>query len=472
SVEAVKMNLDEHINPRYYSPALHALSVSLGDDFDEDEELEKLAEMPGVKLLQPVGKLKTPKPTYSELQINKVSASDYGPAYYQLDMLGITKLNELGYMGKGVRIGLLDQGFKKELDAFKHILDENRLVAEFDFVYGDSITSDESDDGTYGLAQKHGTGTWSIIGAWEEGKYSGGAPKAEFALAKTEDMRWERPIEEDNYVAGIEFMVANNMDVVSVSLNYMDFDGLDFDYAFKHLDGQTTAAAKICNWAADQGLIIVQSAGNEGRLGDRSIWTPADAPSVITVGSVNEMRVLSAFSSRGPTADGRIKPDVVAQGEDVYMINTDNTIRTGSGTSFATPLVACGVALLKEIHPDWTVEELFSRFEEFSDREVKDQAYGWGIPDFYKIAIHSQAEPMVSFKIYPNPTSNIVNLEGQSTSPGTINMTLYNILGRRVLDDSAYSETVEFKSSLKLKTLPSGIYFLQVGGQTSKLVKL
>ncbi|MCK5520683.1 MAG: S8 family serine peptidase, partial [Candidatus Marinimicrobia bacterium] len=450
SVEAVKMKLDEHINLRYYSPALHALSVSLGDDFDEDEELEKLAEMPGVKLLQPVGKLKTPKPTYLELQIKKTSASDYGPAYHQLDMLGITKLNELGYWGEGVRIGLLDQGFKTNLNAFKHILDDNRLVAEYDFVYGDRNTSDEADEGTYGIAQKHGTGTWSIIGAYEEGKYSGGAPKAEFALAKTEDMRWELPMEEDNYVAGIEFMVANNMDIVSVSLAYMDFDGTEFDYTFEDLDGQTTAAAKICNWAAKQGLIIVQSAGNEGLDGASSIWTPADAPSVITVGSVNSYGIISDFSSRGPTADGRIKPDVVALGEYVYMIGTDNNVRAGNGTSFATPLVACGIALLKEMHPEWTVEELFAKFEEFSEQGIKDNAYGWGMPDFYKIAIESPVSPVINFKIFPNPTDYLLNLKWISGGDCRKRVSIYDLLGREISNYSMYSLIEGFQTVIRV----------------------
>ncbi len=463
--------LPEDVNIRYYSRALQALSVDVPAD-DSRRIIKRLQATTDVISITPVGKLSVQLPRQDRTLHRMGTDSLYGVSYKQLDMLGIPRLHALGFHGEGVRAGLLDEGFKKDLPVFSHILDEGRFIGEYDFVYHDSITADEADEGTMGLAQSHGTETWSVIGAYLPGFLMGGAWKASFALAKTEDMRWELPIEEDNFVAGMEWMADLGIDVISISLNYMKFDDGVGSYTYSQLDGRTTAVARICNWAAARGMIIVQAMGNEGREGSGSLWSPADAPSVISVGSVGLNAVISDFSGRGPTADGRIKPDVVALGDGTQLAYPNGDWGSGRGTSFSTPLIASGVILLKQMHPEWTVYDMLDAFAQFSSRDGKDNDYGWGIPDFAEIALGSSSPVISPVLAWPNPVSAQLSLRWTAYGPGYQIMNLYNLLGRRVDQQIVRSTGTDYYSTLNVNTLASGVYFVQVGAQSVKFVKL
>lgn len=272
----------------------------------------------------------------------------YGPSINQNLQIGIVDLHRRGYTGAGVTVAIFDSGFRTGHPA----LAGRHLVAQHDFVFGDGVVDNQPND--VSNAWNHGTSVWSNAGGYAPGALIGGGYEASILLAKTEDVRSETPIEEDNYVAALEWADALGADIVTASLVYLDFDGSGGDYTYAQLDGNTTVTARAVDIAVSRGICVVNAAGNEGPL-PGSIWTPADADSVLSVGAVDSNSVVASFSSRGPTADGQIKPEVVARGVRNYVASA-TTLAYGpaNGTSFATPMVAGAAALLKEAHPEWS----------------------------------------------------------------------------------------------------------------------
>jgi serine protease AprX len=462
--ENVQPQLPASLSVRYYSPALHVVSVNA---------IEKPlpAAIPGVRSVRPLGILSAPQPAYSQNRLDKSGSDLYGAMYNQLAMLKIPQVHGLGITGKNVRIGIVDTGFKKSLPAFQRILAEGRLIGERDFVFGDDDTDDDSSESSLAFAT-HGTGCWSQIGAYIEDEMIGAAYDAQFAIAKTEDIRSETRIEEDNFVAAVEWFDSLGVDVVSSSLAYLDFDGAENDYHFEDLDGNSTMVAQICNWADSRGMIIVTAIGNEGP-GESSLWSPADAEGVISVGSVDsEMRV-SYFSSRGPTADGRIKPDIVALGQSCALAALNGGLRYGTGTSFATPQIAGGIALLRSAFPAWRREDIMAAFQKHSQEKEKSNEIGWGVPDFYAIVHDYQSQAMrhIEIEAFPNPAHYSINLRWDNVKPG-VSIKLYNLLGREIAAFHSQSYESKYIVNLPVYQLSAGIYFVKIENQSVRFVKL
>jgi len=301
--------------------------------------------------------------------------TDYGPSLAQLEQIGVPTLHDLGYSGSGVIVGMLDTGFRKSHQAFQNA----RLLAEWDFVNGDGdVQQDLSDPNDYPDA--HGTGTWSVLGGFSPGQLFGPAYGADFLLAKTETVSFERPIEEDYWVAGIEWAESLGAEVVSSSLGYTDW------YTFADMDGRTAVTTRAAARAVSLGVVVVNAAGNERDKPWGHIIAPADGFGVVAVGAVNAGGRIAPFSSPGPTFDGRTKPEVCALGVDDWMaangVDGSDTYRRGSGTSFATPLVAGVVALILEAHRDWTPRRVRAALLGTAERSLRpDNNYGWGIID-------------------------------------------------------------------------------------------
>ncbi|MEA3500986.1 MAG: S8 family serine peptidase [Candidatus Marinimicrobia bacterium] len=471
--EIIKNDLPVNIQTRYYSHALNAFSFSIDENIQET--IVKMKYIQGIKQISPMFELTIPQPIKIQ-QLFKTKSDDlYGEMYEQLNTLGIPELHKKGITGDGIRIGIVDAGFKKSLDAFSKILNENRLIAEKDFVFDDNNTSDESEDGENGYIQSHGTGTWSIIGAYVEGEQVGGAYNAEFVIAKTEDIRSETRIEEDNFVAAIEWFDSLDVDIVSSSLAYRDFDGDLNDYSYEDMNGMTTAIAQICNWAANRGTIIVTAMGNEANAYsdiNQSIWSPADAFGVVAVGATDFSGEVASFSSRGPTSDGRIKPDISAPGTNITHASLQGGVSTGSGTSYSTPLIASGVALLKQIHTEWTLNDFINAFSENSYLPNANNDIGYGIPDFNKIAINSFDSDTIksTLKIWPNPTKSNIFLKWTNTNPNeTIN--IYNLLGQKIFTTTNFSLNKNHELYIRLGDIPTGIYFVQTKKTSGKFVR-
>lgn len=273
-------------------------------------------------------------------------ALHYGASFNQNNQIGVVGLHRAGYTGAGVTICILDTGFKTTHPA----LAGRRVLATWDFVFQDSVVDNEPEDNV--TAWNHGTSTWSNIAGFKPGALVGGAWEANILLAKTEDIRSETPVEEDNYVAALEWADSLGADLVSASLIYLTFDG-EGDHTYADLDGNTTVAAIAVDIAVSRGMAVVNAMGNSGPA-TGTLGTPADADSVIAVGAVDSLGTVASFSSRGPTSDGQIKPEVVARGVRNYVaLAPTNGYGPASGTSFSTPMTAGAAALLLEAHPDW-----------------------------------------------------------------------------------------------------------------------
>ncbi len=322
----------------------------------------------------------TPRETWdgeggSRFDPRALRPEDYGPSWLQNEQIGVNRLHEHGYSGEGVLLCLLDGG-SNNLHASLVSAD---VIAMRDFVDHDSIVRHTPGDELN--SDQHGTFTWSTAGGFGRGSLVGPAYNATFALARTEYIRTETRSEEDNYVAGIEWADSLGADIVSSSLGYRDFTESGFTYAPGDLDGRTAVTTRAVAWAARRGIVVVTAAGNEGP-GESTLVTPADAESALAVGSVDRFGRLAEGSSRGPTADGRVKPDLCARGVSTLCANTGGGYTTASGTSLATPLIAGLAALLRQAHPEWSAVEVMERLRASGDRAgAPDNGYGHGVPD-------------------------------------------------------------------------------------------
>ncbi|MFC1554664.1 S8 family serine peptidase [candidate division KSB1 bacterium] len=307
----------------------------------------------------------------------------YGQTYFNNELVNIIDLHVAGITGEGVLVGVLDNGFNRNHEALENV----EIIAEYDFINQDTITVDEPGQ-DFGDQDGHGTSTLSVIGGYKEGKLIGAAYGAEFALAKTEDESGETSIEEDYWVAGLEWLDSVGVDIVSSSLGYSEFTDVAY-YSTSDMDGKTAVTTIAADIAAQKGILVVNSAGNEANDSWKIITAPADGFNVLTVGAVWIDGMISSFSSTGPTADGRVKPDVVAQGVGVYTAVSGNYsgYASKSGTSFSCPTVAGAAALILSAHPDLTSFQIMDALKQTADRnDSPNNLYGWGLIDTYAAA--------------------------------------------------------------------------------------
>lgn len=348
------------VQMRVVSVWLNAVSV-LGTR----DQLERIAQLPEVRIVQPVRRgrkilpVKVEPVALESIQNNRTGSVaggvSYGLSLAQLDQMNLIALHDQGFTGAGVVIGVLDTGFERSHDAFNeptHTLD---VIAEWDFVDGDPDTSIEPGD----ASGQHNHGTWILgtLGAYKPGELVGAAFDASFILCKTEDTTGEYPAEEDNYVGGLEFIEANGGDIATSSLGYIDW------YIQADLDGMTAVTTLAVNTATANGLICLNAAGNGGHDADPTtshLIAPADALQVLTCGAVTSTGTIASFSSDGPTADGRVKPELLARGVSTQTVSSSNptAYSSVSGTSLSTPLLAGAVACILQAHPSWTVDSM------------------------------------------------------------------------------------------------------------------
>ncbi len=388
--------------------------------------------------------------------------SDAGASTDQLQMLGADVMQNQGFTGKGVLIGVFDSGFPNapNLDVFQNLFNENRVVETYDFVNQEENVFND---------HYHGTHVLSCIAADLEGKMKGTAPGASFLLYTTENVFSETRMEEVNWLIAAERADSIGVDIISTSLGYSNFDGKEQDYTYSTLDGNTALITRAADLAASKGILVIASAGNEGNEPWKFITPPSDADSIISVAAVNSDGQYAAFSSLGPSVDGRIKPEVAAKGVATTIASPNNLIGAGNGTSYAAPLITGLAAGLRQAFPDLTAMELRDIIlKSGSQAGQPDDKLGYGIPNFLRAYEMANIQSLISstdenILVFPNPAENsdfikvlIVNEElGNS-----FEVSLSNLSGQEL-----YRETFKrnyFELPLQQEVRPTGTYLLKI----------
>jgi subtilisin family serine protease len=413
-------------------------------------ELVQIADLPFVKQLDIVYRFKkdndevlNENPEELNQNLTKpegANSYNYGQSFTQLNQITVPQVHDLGYTGTGITICLMDAGFDRW--STHQVFSSMNVIATWDFVDGDS----DVENGNVG-AGAHGTNTLSLIGGFYEGQLIGPAFDADFILARTEDIYSETPIEEDNWLAALEWADSIGVDITSTSLGYLDFDPPYPSYTWQDMDGNTCRITNSADYAVSLGIFVVNSAGNNGYdPNHNTLNAPADGDSVIAAGSVRNTGIRSDFSSVGPTVDGRIKPDLMAMGSNDYVacfdIPYNSCYTNGSGTSYSCPLMAGASALLLEVDPSLTPMQLANLLKSTASQSNNpDNEYGWGIINTYA-ALQSLItstdknnkvpEDFFILQNYPNPFNPSTKIRFSVPERSQVRLTLYDLLGREI----------------------------------------
>jgi hypothetical protein len=302
-----------------------------------------------------------------------------------LSILNVPKVHNLGITGDSILIGFLDSGFRpKFINCLKNI----NLLAERDFIYRDGITSNQQYD--HPNQDHHGSMCLSLAVANQEGVFVGGSPSASVALAKTENIYYERKIEEDWFFEGVEWLESLGVDIISASLGYYKFDSTEVQYNYDDLNGKTPIGSKAVNYAAERGVLFVVAAGNNGP-NEKTLNSPADADSVFSVAAVDSANIIAKFSSRGTDGIERLRPHISAPGVNIEVPNPADTasFAKSSGTSLAAPLITASSALIMSAFPEIKASEVKSIIMKSADNyDSPNIEKGYGLPDIYSAIIN------------------------------------------------------------------------------------
>lgn len=357
---------------------------------------------------------------------------NYGAAWSQVSMIGLHNLHDLGFTGEGVMIAVLDAGFW-DVDqgaAFSYLWQHNLIAGTRDFA---------TPGGNVFLNHTHGESVLSVMGANLPDQIIGTAPDATYWLIRTED-GWggEYLLEEYNWEAGAEFADSVGADITTTSLGYTTFDNPAYNHDYADLNGNTTPIAIASEIAASRGMLVINSEGNAGDSEWHYMDTPADGDHVFSIGAVNDAGVYQEFSGKGPTADGRTKPDVCAQGYNTAIIYGDGILTVGTGTSFSTPVIAGAMACLWQSVPTVSAGDIRTAMRQTaSNYSNPDNEIGWGIPNIMEARaslISLSTDPLQSkeaaqISLIQNPFENVPMLRIEGEMNRTFTVEIYSANG-------------------------------------------
>jgi len=462
---------------------LNAVLIRM-DDSLKMEELKKWSFVDSVAYLAPVkSKQKTKKTKAHAKRVetgmqNAPGDMDYGASYTQQELIGLTDLHKMGYYGAGIQIAVLDNGFKgmNKMSVFDDFFDNGQLLGTKEIA---------NPKGDVFKAGSHGTYVMTMMAAFQEGFLVGTAPEASYWLIHTEDNSYEYPIEEFNWTVGAEYADSAGADIITSSLIYSTFDDTSLNHTHSQLDGKTTIISRAAQTATEKGILVFNSAGNDAQKSWHKIAFPADAKDVITTGAVDMNGVYAPFSSLGYTADGRVKPDIVAVGKGAQSvsINTGKIIGI-NGTSFSNPTIAGAAAVLRQANPQATTKAIRQAIRESANRyEFPDSLTGYGIPNFYLAHMllnndHiNEIKESECFVLMPNPFIDDVFVVFNLPDSQSVDLSIVDVNGNIVWQKTGISgsQGMNMIKITEIAGLAQGVYMvlMRIGDKTfsKKLLK-
>ncbi len=379
---------------------------------------------------------------------------------FQNKILNVKEMHSQGYLGQGMSIAVLDGGFRNvaNISAFSHLYANSKLQYTYDFVSKTSNVYQYS---------AHGTKVLSFMAAQIEDSFLGIAPQANYMLFVTENIPTEYRIEEYYWLIAAERADSLGVDIISTSLGYNTFDDTQMNYSQEEMNGSTTVVAKAAHIASEKGIVVVASAGNEGNRAWNIITSPADMINGLAVGSIQSDYGHSSFSSYGPSADGRVKPDVVALGTSAYLVNENGSVSQGSGTSFSAPQVAGLMAGIWQAYPEFSASELVEAVRNSSSNTLTpDESFGYGIPSFIALTNYLQSVSALDpVQVYPNPVTASDLLKVKIVNPSAVNIAeidMYESSGKKISSNLFTVSWSNNIASIEMQHLSKGFYVLNV----------
>ncbi len=436
----------------------------------EAEQLKNLLFVASTTYLAPQNYAGRRSDTQNELDVDD-SPTD---TLFQNEILNVKQMHGQNYLGNGITIAVLDAGFRNvnSLAAFNHLFTKSKLKFAYDFI---SKTSD-----VYQYSS-HGTKVLSFMTAQIPDSYRGIAPEANYMLFVTENIPSEYRIEEYYWLMAAEKADSAGVNIISTSLGYNTFDDPQMNYTQEDMDGNTTVVAKAAHIASEKGIVVIASAGNEGNKAWGIITSPADLQNGLAVGSIQTDYAHSSFSSNGPSADGRIKPDVVAMGSNAYLVNENGAVSRGSGTSFSAPQVAALIAGIWQAYPNFSAFNLVEAVRNSASNAIApDMEIGYGIPSFIAITNYLQStSTLEQVQVYPNPVAPTEMLQVKIVNPSKVDQVqieLFESTGKKIASNLYVVSWSNNIARIELQYLRQGLYFLKVSfdsnSEAFRIVKL
>lgn len=439
---------------------MNGVTVLVGDS----SLMQQVRALPFVKWVQYSGQLNISKAARKK---TKATEFNYGTATTQINQLNGSHLHSNGFTGQNIHIGVLDAGFANVdvNSGFDSLRTQGRLLGTKDIIFpGNNVFAEDY----------HGAQVLSVMAANLQDQFVGTAPHASYWLIRTEYDPTEYLVETDFWVAGVEFADSVGVDVINSSLAYTVFDDPSMDFSYADMNGKVSRASRVATMAAQKGIVVCNSAGNDGSKSWRYIGSPADAEKIFTVGSVTQTGAPSYFSSFGPSADNRTKPDLCAMGSASSVLSAWGSITTNNGTSFSSPIMAGMLACLlqryKSFDPQPNLDVFYNAvIQSCNLHDAPTTQMGYGIPDFLQAEmnlplynavdkIDDDNDRLVDITVYPdqinirkridNPSENY-SASVYSSNGSIVSSTAFN-------NESTFIPTIHLVKGIYAITVTSG----------------